>query len=94
MGDNRAAPGKVLRYLLTGAVVGSLMTCVDGAILGAIFGSDGAGPVEAALLWAGYFAAAGAVLGAIVGAVSWVFGPRMVLQPPSENREQRTENRK
>jgi membrane protein DedA with SNARE-associated domain len=84
MSDNGLAPGRILRYLLTGAVVGALMTSVDGAILGAVLGSDAATPVEGALCWAGYFGAAGAVVGMIVGAVTWAVGRRMVLQPPEK----------
>ena len=39
------------------------------------------------LLWAGYFGAAGAVLGALIGGVVGMVGSRLVLRPPEEEDE-------
>jgi hypothetical protein len=61
--------------LVGGAIAGSL-ACVDGAVLGLLFGPDGG----AAIRWALNAALAGAVFGAIAGVVI----SRLVLEPPEK----------
>jgi hypothetical protein len=80
---------RFLRWIVTGALIGALLTCVDGLILGALFAGDTAegealpGPVR----WAIAFAVGGAIVGGMIGAMACLLGPRMVLPPPQPGGE-------
>jgi hypothetical protein len=84
--DNKPpVPRKVLPWVVIGALVGAVSTALDGAVIGALSANpSGAARLEKALRWAGYFAAAGAFLGAIVGLLARAILPRLVLRPPGE----------
>jgi hypothetical protein len=81
---------RVIKDLLVGALVGAPLLSIDGAILGALFGatSSDRGTLEAALRWAGYFAIAGAVGGALVGGLLAVIADRLVLHPSDPNNKE------
>jgi hypothetical protein len=72
----RKAPGKILPWLVTGAVVGGLTGIADGAVLGAILGNLWS--------WIGLCVAAGAIVGALLAMAARALLPRMVLRPPGE----------
>jgi hypothetical protein len=78
-------PGSLLRWVLTGALIGAVFTAPDGAILGPLLdNTPGLSVLEKVLRWAVYFAAGGAALGAIIGGIARVLAPRLVLKPPDE----------
>ena len=84
--ETQRRPG-MLSWVLIGALIGVIFTALDGAILGAVLGGVGVdelGPLGAAGRWAGYFAAAGAVLGGLVGAIGRAMANRLVLTPPGD----------
>jgi hypothetical protein len=68
--------------IFAGALLGGSLASIDGALLGALF-SDSV--FEGALRWAGYFAAAGAILGGLVGGIAAVVSRNLVLNPPDED---------
>jgi hypothetical protein len=87
MDNQRQRPGSILSWALIGAVAGGLFAAFDGAILGIILGATGvdpSGPAGAALRWCGYFAAGGALLGALIGAGARAVIHRLVLRPPGD----------
>jgi len=83
MDKQRPPQGRVVPWLITGAIVGGLTGVADGALLGVLFGNlgkDGAGLWP----WIGAFALGSAVLGGILGVIARAVAPRMVLWPPGE----------
>ena len=83
---------KTIKGILIGVLVGASLTSIDGAILGALFGTtptDGE-RVETVLHWAGSFAIAGAVIGGFVGGLLALFAHRLVLKPREKNENSQT----
>lgn len=78
---------RILKGLVVGALVGALLTSIDGAVLGLFFSEPArAGRwLEGALRWAGYFALGGGALGALTGAVCAACFARLVLPPPTND---------
>ncbi|MCC6421111.1 MAG: hypothetical protein IT429_22980 [Gemmataceae bacterium] len=79
----RRKVGAALKGLLLGVGLGGACACPDGILLGAIFTE---GPEEVAT-WAIAFALGGAGLGGLIGLLTGVFGRRLVLPPPGEDRK-------
>jgi hypothetical protein len=87
MESERQTRRTILSWVIIGALGGGIFAALDGAILGAVLGGTGvdeAGPADAALRWAGYFAAAGVLLGGVVAGVARAIAPRLVLRPPGD----------
>ncbi len=83
MDKKRPPQGRLLPWLITGAVIGGLTGIADGALFGILFGNlgkDGAGLWP----WIGAFAGGSALFGALLGGIAWKIVPRMVLRPPGE----------
>ena len=76
MHKHRTPPGKILPWLISGAIVGGLTGIADGAVLGTIFGNLWS--------WIGLCAGASAIVGALVAVAARSLLPRMVLRPPGE----------
>jgi hypothetical protein len=80
---------RTFKGAILGALIAGSLASIDGACIGVLVasGSSEVGPLENALIWAGYVALAGSALGGLLGAALAFLAPRLTLKPPDEGPE-------